>query len=102
MATLLDILSGVGNVLDVPGSMVRDSLMLQNPFDQIFSPASSIGRATSEDVLKAYKILNNKKSLFNTAMSLGADIALDPLTWVGGSLFKKSPSLIKSLSQKMK
>lgn len=97
--SLLDALAGVANVLDVPGSMVRDTLLVKNPFDQLLHPLSDVNRTSSDELLKAYKLISNKKSIGNLAMSLGANFALDPLTWFGGSIVKSAPTLFKSLSK---
>ncbi len=47
-------ISKLGNFLDLPGSMVRDTLVWDNPFDQFLSPLSHYqtgASATGRDVL---------------------------------------------------
>jgi len=54
MPSLLDMLGYAGNLLDLPGSSVRDLLSGNNPFDQWATPFSSDNRATGRDVLRPF------------------------------------------------
>ena len=47
-------LGAAGNLLDLPGSMVRDLLAFENPFDQLLSPFSHENRVTGRDLLTEY------------------------------------------------
>lgn len=87
-------LSAAGNLLDLPGSMVRDVATWlpggpkpANPIDQVFSPFSHQNRTTGRDLLRGYGLAGKKDSWGNFAAGLGAEIALDPLTYLtfGGS-----------------
>lgn len=87
-------LSAVGNLLDLPGSMVRDVATWlpggpkpANPIDQVFSPFSHERRTTGRELLRGYGLAGKKDTWGNFSTSLAAEIALDPLTYLtfGGS-----------------
>src|SRR5690349_10212332 len=44
-------LATVGNLLDVPGSMVRDALAWENPLDQLLTPFSGENRTSGRELL---------------------------------------------------
>jgi hypothetical protein len=75
-------LSMVGNALDLPGSMVRDTISGHNPFDQLLSPLSDRNRQTGRDVLRTYGLAGKKDTWGNWGAGLGAEIALDPMTYL--------------------
>lgn len=96
-------LEKVGNVLDLPGSMVRDVIGLENPFDQLLSPLShaSTGKSLSgRDALAQNPItglivgenqetgmsgwLSNPWEGAQDIAGLGFEFATDPLGWVAG------------------
>lgn len=79
-------LGAIGNFLDVPGSMIRDVVTLNNPFDQLLSPFSAKNRTSGEDIRKSLGILPNDSDstagmLGRFGLDLGIEIALDPLTY---------------------
>jgi len=47
-------LVGLGNVLDLPVSMVRDTLAGENPFDQWRTPTRSDNRVQMNELMKDY------------------------------------------------
>lgn len=76
---------GLGNLLDLPGSMVRDVINLSNPFDQLLTPFSAENRTRGTDLRKyAYSgdgvTTGEKVGLFAT--DIGLEILLDPLTYM--------------------
>jgi hypothetical protein len=81
---------GLGNLLDLPGSMVRDVLTLNNPFDQLLSPTSGENRVTGEEMLEQYGLYDDDpnaqrgflKSAGRFVGGLGLEVALDPLTYI--------------------
>lgn len=80
-------LSAVGNLLDLPGSMVRDVLSQgtsapQNPFDQLLSPFSDRNRITGRDLLRGYNMVQGPDTWANWGAGLAVDIATDPLTYL--------------------
>jgi len=79
--------SSLGNLLDTPGSMVRDVLAFENPFDQLLSPFSSENRTTGRDLLRKSGLAGDEDSWGNLAAGIGLEFALDPLTYLtlGGS-----------------
>lgn len=74
---------GAGNILDTPGSMVRDALALQNPLDQLATPWSSENRVTGRDLARKWGLASEQDTAANMAGGLGLEMALDPLTWLG-------------------
>lgn len=81
---------GLGNLLDLPGSMVRDALTFNNPFDQLLSPTSAENRVTGEEMLEQYGLYDDDpnaqrglgKTVGRFAGGLLTEILLDPLTYV--------------------
>ena len=86
-------ISAAANILDIPGSAVRDVLALENPFDQ-FLPwnwTSGQGRTSGRDLLEKWGALGkNKPGLdWGDVVGFGAEVGLDPLSYVGiGALSK--------------
>lgn len=85
--TALSGLATVGNLLDVPGSMVRDIATWlpggpkpANPFDQLASPFTHHNRTTGRDLLRGYGLAGKEDTMGNFSTGLAAEIALDPLT----------------------
>lgn len=99
----------VGNLLDIPGSMVRDTLGLigsggnwkkYNPIDQLLSPFSSENRTSSRDLMEGAGLLSKNNPGFDLGDVAGfvGDIALDPLTYVtlGASALSKGGRVAKA------
>lgn len=92
MPSLLDILGYAGNVLDLPGSSLRDLLSGNNPFDQWATPFSSDNRASGRDVLQPLLGANEETGMsgwFDNPMEgvkdlagFGFEMAADPLNFV--------------------
>jgi hypothetical protein len=91
-------LSAVGNVLDIPGSMVRDALAGQNPLDQLLSPLTDRNRVTGRDLMRQYGLVGRKDNYGNWWGGLAAEIALDPLTYLtfGAGAATKAGTLAKN------
>lgn len=89
-------ISKVGNLLGLPGSMVRDVLTLNNPFDQLLTPLSDVNRTSGRDLLTQWGLTQpNKETGMGGWLSdpmegvrdvagFAAEVALDPLTYLGG------------------
>jgi hypothetical protein len=105
-------LAAVGNVLDLPGSSVRDVLTGQNPLDQWASPISGENRVSGRDVLERYGLLGkNRKGLdAGDVAGFGAEVLLDPLSALtgvgtlkalgrGGTVLSKASKAPRSLSR---
>lgn len=92
-------LAAVGNLLDLPGSSVRDVLAGENPLDQWtqswFSPEN---RTTGRDLARQYGAAGNRDSWGNFLGGLGVEIAVDPLTYLtfGASALGKAGKLAKA------
>lgn len=96
-------LAMAGNFLDVPGSMVRDTLAGENPFDQLLSPLSDENRTTGRGLLEQYGVLHKNRPGLDAGDVGGfaAEVALDPLTYLtfGASAAAKAGKGAKGLSQ---
>jgi hypothetical protein len=96
-------IAAVGNILDLPGSMVRDVLAMENPLDQLVHPFSGESRTSGRDLLRKYGMAGKKDTWGNFAGGLGVDILTDPLTYLfpfgamtkGGTLVKQAGLLPK-------
>ena len=88
MSDLIDmLLSGagvVGNVLDTPGAVVRNSLSGRNPFSGL-NPFDSEGRASGRDMLETWGLLgSNEEGLdWGDVAGFGAELVTDPLNFLG-------------------
>jgi len=94
--TGLSALGIVGNFLDLPGSMVRDALVFDNPLDQLLNPFGSEGRNTGRDVLTKWGVtdpnmeggmsdwLENPSEAAADIGGFGTEMLLDPLGWMTG------------------
>lgn len=92
MPSLLDILGYAGNVLDLPGSSLRDLLSGNNPFDQWATPLSSDNRASGRDVLQPFLGANEETGMsgwldnpmegVKDLAGFGFEMAADPLNFV--------------------
>lgn len=85
----------VGNLLDLPGSMVRDALAFQNPLDQLLSPLSDQNRTSGRQLLENLGMRPNRETGMGGWLSdpgegardvagFAADVLLDPLTYLTG------------------
>ena len=81
---VLSPLARVGNALDTPGSMVRDIIAGQNPFDQLLTPFSDENRISGRDLLRQYGMAGKEDTLGNFAGGLAAEIATDPTMLISG------------------
>lgn len=75
-------IAAVGNVLDIPGSMLRDVVSGANPLDQLLSPFSGENRTSGRDVLTKWGLTSpNDPNAWEAADFGGfaAELALDPL-----------------------
>ena len=99
----LGLAGAFGNVLDVPGSVVRDfatwvpvGIPMRNPLDQLlpWNWASSDGRTTEEELLESGGFYDDGPSENRSAATsvgrfageLGLGIAMDPLTYLTGGM----------------
>lgn len=78
-------------LLDLPASSVRDVLALKNPFDQWLAPFDQSRRIEGRDLLRQYGLAGHRDTWTNWTTGLGAEIALDPLTYLtfGGSALSR-------------
>lgn len=85
--TLLEILTGAGNALDLPGSSVRDLLRGENPFDQWADPFGSSKRTSGRQLLESLGLLGTDDDSFgwDDVGGMGAEMLLDPINLLGGA-----------------
>ncbi len=100
--SLLDILGYAGNLLDLPGSSVRDLLSGNNPFDQWATPFSGDRRASGRDVLTSWGLtapneetgmsgwLQNPIEGFRDLAGFGFEMATDPTNLIPAGWFGKA------------
>lgn len=92
----------IGNLLDVPGSMIRDALTWLpggpapvNPFDQLLSPLSPQNRTSGRELLEGYGLRRNAETGIGGWLSdpgegvrdvagFAAEVLTDPLTFLTG------------------
>jgi hypothetical protein len=85
-------ISRVANVLDLPGSSVRDLLGGENPIDQ-WAPwnwTTSEGRISGRDLLRKARLVSDEDTWGNFFGGMAAEIALDPTTFLSGGALLKS------------
>ena len=82
-------LESLGNILDLPGSSVRDALAAKNPFDQWLTPTRSENRTTGRELLRQHGLVGNKDGWGNAIAGFGAEVLLDPTTYMGVGIFTK-------------
>lgn len=88
-------LSAIAGGLDLPGSMVRDTLAFRNPIDQLLTPFDFENKRTSgRQLARDYGLASDKDTWGNFLGGLVAEIALDPLTYAsfGASALTKGGS----------
>lgn len=77
------IMSGAGNLLGLPGSMVRDAVMLRNPFDQLMTPFSDENRTSGAEMSSMF-LGGDQNSGGNQLAGLIAEVLSDPLMLATG------------------
>ena len=74
--------AGLGNLLDLPGSMVRDVVAGKNPFDQLLTMTSAENRETEGNLLRSAGLIGKDDTWSNLPARLATAIVLDPLTYM--------------------
>lgn len=74
-----------GNVLDLPGSSIRDLLMMRNPVDQYLTPFSADNRTSGQEMLHSVGMSGDSPWL-----SAGLEMALDPASLLGLGMIGKA------------
>lgn len=96
---LLNAAAGLGNLLDTPGSVVRDALAGQNPFDQLLNPFSSANRFSGRDLLRHHGLIGHEDNWGNFAGGLGAELATDPLNVIPGVMMARRALAARTANQ---
>lgn len=76
--------NGVMNLLDLPGSSMRDLVAGENPWDQWSSPLSADHRVSGAQLVSMYAG-SDPNSLATTIGGIGAEMLLDPTNLLGGA-----------------
>lgn len=94
----LGTLGAVGNILDLPGSMVRDTLAFENPLDQLLTPTRGDNRTSGRGLARKYGMASNRDTWGNAIGGFATEVLLDPLTYMtfGGSALSKTGQLAKN------
>lgn len=92
-------LATAGNLLDLPGSSIRDTISLHNPLDQWLDPLgykADTNRMSGRQVGRQFGLIGDEDNWGNFAGGMAAEIALDPLTYLtaGGTSLTKGGKLV--------
>ena len=82
-------LSAIGNILDLPGSVVRDILAGENPLDQLLGPSrwiSSERKTSGRDLSRKLGLAGKENTWGNFLGGLAVEIGLDPMTYLTGGV----------------
>ena len=84
----MDILGGVGDVLDTPGRFTRTALAGRNPFATVFDPSKGV---SGRDLLQQYGMVGENQDGLDGGDIGGflAEMALDPTNLIGGGLLAR-------------
>jgi len=85
LQTILNLLGKFGNVMDLPGSSVRDLITGNNPFDQWLTPTEDVNRVSGRDVLSQFGLMRPNHE---TGMSGWLSDPGEGLRDIGGALFE--------------
>lgn len=100
--------SSAANLLDLPGSIVRDVIGgqgLLGSIDQVISPFSPENRLTGRDLLRKWGAVGPQDNWGNWAAGTGLEIATDPLTFLtqplsAGGKLARATGLLSKVGQK--
>lgn len=94
-------LSGVGWLLDTPGSMVR-GLLSDGPMKGLSALwETSEDRVTGRELLRQYGLAGDKDTWQNFGSSLGAEVLLDPLTYLSAGIAPLLGGVAKNTAGKL-
>ncbi len=97
-------LTTAGNILDLPGSSVRDVVDLKNPLDQWLDPVgynADSNRVSGRQLARDYGLVGEEDNWGNFTGGMAAEIALDPLTYLtlGAGSLTKAGNVVKKTGQ---
>jgi len=75
---MLSLLEALGNVADLPGSMVRDVAAVRNPLNQLMDPFGQSGRTSGRELIGMYGGGDD-----HNVLGAGLEMAMDPLALMG-------------------
>lgn len=96
---ILGAVGAVGNLLDLPGSMIRDTLSLNNPFDQLLSPFTADNRIDGRELLNTWGLASENKE---TGLSGWLDDPLEGVQDVAGFIAETALDPLNLLSRPAK
>lgn len=80
---LLNVAAGLGNLIDLPASSLRDLLGGHNAIDQWTTPFSSENRLSGRDLLRHHGIVGPEDTWTNFGAGLATELLTDPLNLLG-------------------
>lgn len=94
-------LGAVGNLLDLPGSSIRDTLALKNPFDQWLDPLgynAQTNRTTGRELLRQYApdSVGKEDTWQNFWPGFAVDVVTDPTNLIGIAPLTKAGTIAKN------
>lgn len=103
-------IGAVANLIDLPGSMIRDTIGLigsggnlskYNPLDQLLTPFSPDNRASGRGLLESAGALSPNRPGFDMGdvAGFGVDLVTDPLSWLSGGIAGAGTKLGKLASK---
>lgn len=92
-----------GSFMDLPASMVRDTIGLftgkpdSNPFDQLLTPFSQENRTSGNDLLEHFGMASRQESWPKSIAGFGLEVATDPLSYLtlGGAAVSRAGSVAR-------
>ena len=99
----LSAVGALGNVLDVPGSMARDALALENPFDQLLDPFgynAEKNRVEGRDLGRKAGVIGEEDTWGNFIGGLAIEMVTDPTTYLGFGVLSKAGKAVNSVGIK--
>jgi hypothetical protein len=70
------------NFLDLPGSMVRDALAGENPFDQVLHPFSGENRISGRDLNRRWGLASDEDTWANWFGGVATELVTDPTSYL--------------------
>ena len=96
----LNTVAAVGNLLDLPGSSVRDVMTGRNPLDQWLDPfgrQAETNRISGRDMLREKGLVGKEDNWKNFIGGMALEIATDPTTYLGIGALSRAGKAFSSI-----
>lgn len=96
----LNTVAAVGNLLDLPGSSVRDVMTGRNPLDQWLDPfgrQADTNRISGRDMLREKGLVGKEDNWKNFIGGMALEIATDPTTYLGVGALSRAGKAFSSI-----